>query len=116
MKHVGCWEGRDCERAPILRLPHTRDLLCAYGGAGSTRAFNTFAKPLLRAPNWCARCEAGCRKQLPTWLSAEQIKANGRGWESGACARRRRHCLRREAAVSQCSVRASLLETDLMFH
>ena len=66
--------------APILRLPHTRDLLCAYGGAGSTRAFNTFAKPLLRAPNWCARCEAGCRKQLPTWLSEEQIKANGRGW------------------------------------
>ena len=66
--------------ASIVRLAHTRDLLCGIGGARATREFNRFSRPLLRAPAWCARCDAGCRKGLPRWLSAEQINAGGRGY------------------------------------
>ena len=67
--------------APILRLPHTRDLICGIGGAKATREFNRAMQPVLRVPPWCSRCDRGCKKLLAKWLAPEQIGNAGRGSE-----------------------------------
>jgi hypothetical protein len=62
--------------AAVLRLTHTRGLLCGIGDRPrAAREFNRLARTLLRAPPWCARCSQreGCPKKLAQWLTAEQI-------------------------------------------
>lgn len=78
----------DARDAAILRVSDTRGLLCGIGGPDATREFNKVSRPLLRAPPWCARCDAGCMKTLPQWLSAEQIgSTRSRGWGGEWCLR-----------------------------
>ena len=62
--------------AAVLRLTHTRGLLCGIGGRPkAAREFNRLARTLLRAPPWCTRCSQreGCPKKLAEWLTPEQI-------------------------------------------
>ena len=66
------------EQAPVLRLPHARNLLCGLGSADATTAFNRRAERLLRVPAWTAKCFTPCKTQLAKWLSPEYL-AGARG-------------------------------------
>ena len=92
--------------ARVLRLEHTRSLLCGLGGAealepNAAREPNTAHEPntaldpntalepagarrlaqlvpaLLKPPSWCAKCYQPCQSELKGWLDADTIR---RGW------------------------------------
>ena len=60
--------------ASVLRLPHTRGLLCDVGDAETTRSFNQRSSNLLRVPQWCAKCFQPCASELSKWLSTDVIR------------------------------------------
>lgn len=53
--------------ARVLRLEHTRSLLCGIGvSQGKVREANQRAQKLLHAPPWCTRCR-DCDERLKRW-------------------------------------------------
>ena len=69
-------------RARVLRLEHTRELLCGLGGAETfeadgVRRLAQLVPALLKPPSWCAKCYQPCLSELKGWLDADTIR---RGW------------------------------------
>ncbi|KOO52746.1 glycosyltransferase family 77 protein [Chrysochromulina tobinii] len=68
--------------ARVLRLEHTRALLCGLGGAETfeadgARRLAQLIPALLKPPSWCAKCYQPCLSELKGWLDADTIR---RGW------------------------------------
>jgi hypothetical protein len=68
--------------ARVLRLEHTRALLCGLGGAETfeadgARRLAQLVPALLKPPSWCAKCYQPCLSELKGWLDADTIR---RGW------------------------------------
>ena len=68
----------------VLRLPHTRDLLCGLSSDALVRDVNALSQKVLRVPQWCAKCYQPCAQELAKWLGPKVGDGGGRiGWGMG---------------------------------
>ena len=67
-------------QAPVLRLQHTRGLLCGLKSDSLRRRMGLLtAQGLLTPPPWCSTCFRPCKVELRTWLDEAAISKGADG-------------------------------------